>query len=255
MKKFKVYSVVACAALTTLSLSSCMKGSNEQSGATFGVIATTESYSNYAKTLVGNITSNDVKFQAATTGDCCLFAYNINYDEQPAGQSKYVTAAISQYTNIEKKYISHFDGEYKPTTEEVPFSAVSPQTFIDDKLFIGCQYKQSKGQVNNYNLYYNITDSVFDDPNDTKSKVYILNFTAKSSVSQTTDATEVVEYVAFDMKRLVEEFKNTSTKDTDYLKIQIKNLREVVNGKDTTMQWVKSEIIPILIQVKNPAEM
>jgi hypothetical protein len=248
MKNFKLYSCAAVIAASSL-FTSCMEQNNKRSGATFAVITTMENppYDNFAQTSVGAMTSESPKFVSASSGECCLFSYDIDFDNQPVGQpAGYVNAVVSGYEIIDQSYASSStdnDSIYVPSTNEIPFSGVVPQAFIDDKLFIGSQFKEEKGQINNYQLLYNV-DSTYTE-ND--QKVYKVYFTGTRDKSGTADNLNV-EYTAFDISTLVQEAKRGATGEIAYLNLEIKYIKTITKKDDkTTLEWVKTDDVKIAI--------
>ena len=254
MKNFKLYSCAAMIAAASM-FTSCMDQSNKRSGATFGIISSMEEfpYANFAKTSVGNITSsNDVFESKATSGECCLFTYDIDFDNQPAGQTaNYVDAVVTDYTKIEQSYAQSSndnDSTYTPATNEVSFSAVVPQAFVENKLFVGCEFKKAKGQLNSYKLLYNV-DSTY---NVDSQKVYNILFTATRDKDTAADEA-AVEFVAFDIARLVEQAKSEatsgSTSTTLNLKVKYINKLTTEEGKDP-VEWGETEVVKIGIPIE-----
>ena len=253
MKNFKLYSCAAMIAVASM-FTSCMEQSNKTSGATFGIISTMDNipFDNFAKTPSGNITSNNAIFDKASSGDCCLFAYGIDFDNQPAGHpANYVDATITEYIKIEQSYArSSNDNEstYTPDPQEMSFSAVSPRGYIDNKLFILAEFKKAKGQLNSYNLLYNL-DSTYTEDN---QKVYKILFTA------TRDKTEAAEeasseFIAFDIARLVEQAKSeaTSGSTSTTLKFKLKYINKLTTeeGKDP-VEWGETVVQTIGLPVE-----
>ena len=156
MKNFKLYSCAAMIAAASM-FTSCMEQSNKTSGATFGIISTMDNMSggSYAKTASGNITSSNGIFEEAISGDCCLFNFDIDFDNQPVGHpANYVDAFISNYTVVKKYQANSYNTEnestYLPKTNEIPFSGVAYNALVENTIFIGCEFKEGEGQINDY---------------------------------------------------------------------------------------------------------
>ena len=254
MKNFKLYSCAAMIAVASM-FTSCMEQSNKTSGATFGIISTMDNipFDNFAKTPSGNITSNNAIFDKASSGDCCLFAYGIDFDNQPAGHpANYVDATITEYIKIEQSYArSSNDNEstYTPDPQEISFSAVSAKGYIENKLFILAEYKQAKGQINNYNLLYNL-DSTF---NENNQKVYNILFTAARTGTVADAEESTFEYLAFDIARLVEQAKSEATSGSTSTTLQFKlkyiNKLTTEEGKDP-VEWGETVVQTIYLPVE-----
>lgn len=255
MKNFKLYSCTAIIAVASM-FTSCMEHSNKRSGATFGIISSMEElpYANFAKTSSGNITSStDVFDSKATSGDCCFFLYEIDFDNQPAGHpANYVDATITEYTKIDHYYAqtsNDNDATYTPSTQEVSFSAVDPLDYVENKLFISCEYKKAKGQLNSYNLLYNLDSTYTEDT----QKVYQILFTASRDKTEAADEA-AGEVVAFDIARLVEqatsEATSGSTSTTLRLKLKYINKLTTEEGKGPVAEWGETKVITIGLPVK-----
>ena len=249
MKNFKLYSCAAMIAAASM-FTSCMEQSNKRSGATFGIVSSMEEFpfANFAKTSSGNITSSNKVFDdKINTPEYCLFSYEIDFDNQPAGHpANYVDAVITDYTKVSHFYAQHStdnDSTYTPSTQEVSFSAVVPQDYIDNNLFVGCEFKKVKNQENSYNLFYNV-DSTYTEDN---QKVYNLLFTATRDKDTAADEA-AVEFVAFDIARLIEQAKSEaasgSTSTTLNLKIKYIKKLTTEEGKDP-VEWGETEVIKI----------
>ena len=253
MKNFKLFSCAAIIAATAM-FTSCMNQGDKRTGTVFGVIDTMEDapFSNFAKSTVGYITANSEIFNEAKSGDCCSFTYDIDFENQPAGHpANYVDAVVTNYTKVIESYVdfsSDNESTYTPATKEISFVKVIPQAFIENKLFIGCEFKKSKGQTNTYNLLYNL-DSTYTEDN---QKIYKLLFTATRDKTDSADDTGI-EYTAFDITRLVEQAKSEaptgSTSTTLNLKIKYINKITTEEGKEPT-EWAGAPIVKIGLPVK-----
>lgn len=236
MKRLGVY--VAATAIAAMGLlTSCLNGDNTTAGAAFGVIAYNKTY--HPVINVGGAYLYSTVLEDKTEGECCLFSYNINYDEQPA-QVDYTLATISNYIKIEKYFAGALSYPIVPRDMEQPILGARGIQLIGNNLFVESLSEEVEKQTNRFNLYYSL-DSISQDGSDNVYNLYLVATKDKTEAG----TIKTTSYSAHDVTNLIREIGYKETGKPSF-KFRIKFIKSINKDDKTKFEWGQSPEIQVM---------
>lgn len=236
MKRLGMY-VAATAVAAMGLLTSCLNGDNTTSGAAFGVITVNKAYQPVVN--VGGAYLYSAVLEGKAEGECCLFSYNINYDEQPA-QVDYTLATISNYTKINQYQVRTVYDALKPRSMEQPILGARGIQLVGDKLFVESLAEEVEKQSNTFELYYSL-DSVSVDGSDNVYNLYLLATKDKTEAG----TIKTTAYSAYDVKNMIREISYKETGKNSF-KFRIKFIKSINKDDKTKFEWGQSPEIQVM---------